>query len=279
MRDRISYSGQMSQLTSRSQWALLILAAANGCFLYLSPGLAEQGYAWAIKPSINAAFMGAGYLAGLLASVLGLYCARRWRSVRALVLPFFGLGVVMTLATALHQERFRWGYWLTWLWTVVYIGIPPVAYYLWRREENHVRPVADEDLGIGSMRAFASFLGAVLLTLACLLFCVPAIVSAVWPWTITPLIARVFAGWHVLMGGVLLWSAFGARRFHELPIPFLTVCSWSLLLGALPFFHAGSLTHAGTAVLFLLLQLVLFVFCGSVALRALRAMRSTGQAL
>jgi hypothetical protein len=277
--DRISYSGQMSRLTSRSQWILLILAAANGGFLYFTPGLAEQGYAWAIKPSINAAFMGAGYLAGLLASVLGLYFARRWRSVRALVVPFFGLGVVMTVATVLHQDRFRWSYALTWLWTIVYVAIPPIAWYLYRREECTPRGSSDEDMGLDSMRAFASLLGSMLLTLACLLFFTPKLVAAFWPWTITPLIARVFAAWHVLMGGVLLWSAFGARRFHELPIPFLTVCTWSLLLAALPFFHGKSLTHASTTIVFLVLQLVLCVFSGSVALRAIRAMRHSGQGL
>jgi hypothetical protein len=279
MRDRISYSGQMSQLTNRSQWILLILAAANGGFLYFTPQLAEQGYAWAIKPSINAAFMGAGYLSGLLASVLGLYYARRWRSVRALVIPFFGLGVVMTIATVIHEDRFRWGYWLTWLWTVVYIAIPPVAAFLYLREERRPRGHADEDAGLNSMRAFASLLGAVLLTLAALLFFIPQLMAAVWPWTITPLIARVFAAWHVLMGGVLLWSAFGARRFHELPIPFLTVCVWSLLLGALPFFHERSVTHASSAIAFIVLQIVLAVFSGSVALRAIRAMRYSGQRL
>jgi hypothetical protein len=279
MHDRVSNAGQMSRLTSRSQWILLILAAANGGFLYFTPGLAEQGYAWAIKPSINAAFMGAGYLAGLLASVLGLYFARRWRSVRALVVPFFGLGVVMTVATALHEDRFRWGYWLTWLWAAVYVAIPPIAALLYCREERAPRGSIAGDMGLDSMRAFASLLGAVLLTLACLLFFTPKLVAAVWPWTITPLLARVFAAWHVLMGGVLLWSAFGARRFHELPIPFLTVCTWSLLLGALPFFHGSSITHLSTTVAFLLLQLVLFVFCGSVALRAIRAMRYSGQNL
>ncbi|HET6340275.1 MAG TPA: hypothetical protein VFG30_44005 [Polyangiales bacterium] len=279
MHDRISHAGQMSRLTSHSQWILLILAAANGGFLYFTPGLAESGYAWAIKPSINAAFMGAGYLAGLLASVLGLYYARRWRSVRALVLPFFGLGVVMTLATVMHEDRFRWGYWLTWLWAAVYVAIPPIAAFLYRREERMPRGSVDQDMGLDSMRAFASLLGAILLTLAALLFFAPKVIAAVWPWTITPLIARVFAAWHVLMGGVLLWSAFGARRFHELPIPFLTVFVWSLLLGALPFFHGPSLTHASATVAFVLLQLVLAVFSGSVALRAIRAMRYSGQAL
>ncbi|HKP59905.1 MAG TPA: hypothetical protein VJV78_24440 [Polyangiales bacterium] len=279
MQDRVSYAGQMSRLTSRSQWILLILAAANGGFLYLVPGRAEQGYAWAIKPSINAAFMGAGYLAGLLAAVLGIYCARRWRSVRALVWPFLGLGVVMSLATVMHQDRFRWSYALTWVWTIVYLGIPPVAYYLWCREERTPREPVDEDLSLNSMRMLACVLGSLLVTLACMLFFAPKLAAAIWPWPITPLIARVFAGWHVLMGGILLWVAFGARRFHELPIPFLTVSSWSLLLCALPVFHYASLTRAGSTALWLVLQLTLFLFSGSVALRALRAMRCNGQAL
>jgi hypothetical protein len=150
---------------------------------------------------------------------------------------------------------------------------------LYLREERRPRGHADEDAGLNSMRAFASLLGAVLLTLAALLFFIPQLMAAVWPWKITPLIARVFAAWHVLMGGVLLWSAFGARRFHELPIPFLTVCIWSLLLGALPFFHERSVTHASSAIAFIALQIVLAVFSGSVALRAIRAMRYSGQRL
>ncbi|HKU39945.1 MAG TPA: hypothetical protein VJR89_17415 [Polyangiales bacterium] len=279
MENRISYAGGMSQVTRRSQWVLLILAAANGGFLYLLPGYAESGYAWAIKPSINAAFMGAGYLAGLLAAVLGIYHARRWRSVRALLWPFLGLGVVMTLATVLHQDRFRWGYSLTWLWTLVYIGIPPAAFALWQREERTPRAPAEEDSGVDSMRALATGLGSALLLLSALLFFAPKLAASFWPWQITPLIARVFAGWHLLMGGILIWVARGARRFHELPIPFSTVGSWSLLLCALPIIHWNSLTRAGSALLWLVFQFTLLVFCAAVTTRAMRAMRCTGQGL
>lgn len=94
MHDRISYSGQMSRLTSRSQWVLLILAAANGGFLYFTPGLAEQGYAWAIKPKINAAFVGAGYLAGLLAFL-----------VLQLVLCVFSGSVALRALQAMKHNR------------------------------------------------------------------------------------------------------------------------------------------------------------------------------
>jgi len=279
MDERISYAGQMSKLTSRAQWILLVLAAANGGFLYFVPTLAERDYAWAIKPPINAAFMGAGYLAGLVAAVLGSYYARRWRSVRVLLWPFVLLGVVMSVATFLHHERFRWSYSLTWLWTIVYLGIPPVALFLWRREEQKPRSLADQDSGLAPMRMAASLLGSALITLSALLFFAPTIAQSVWPWQITPLIARVFAAWHLLMGGILLFSALGARRVHELPIPFFTVFTWSLLLCMLPLLYASNLKPGGTAVGWIGFQLTLLVFCGSVAVRALRAMRAAGQGL
>ena len=51
---------------------LFVLAAANGLFLYFLPGQADTDYAWSIKPPVNAAFIGAGFLAGTLATGLVL---------------------------------------------------------------------------------------------------------------------------------------------------------------------------------------------------------------
>ena len=39
---------------------VLVLAIANGAFLYLVPSRAEPDYAWPIAPPVSAAFMGAG---------------------------------------------------------------------------------------------------------------------------------------------------------------------------------------------------------------------------
>ena len=75
-------------LARASVWLIFILAIANGGFLYLLPSLAKDHYAWPIQPAINAAFMGAGYAAGLVATGLALM-ARRWRSVRTLMPAFF----------------------------------------------------------------------------------------------------------------------------------------------------------------------------------------------
>ncbi|HET8754575.1 MAG TPA: hypothetical protein VFM58_01110, partial [Solirubrobacteraceae bacterium] len=60
--------GRVLPLTRAGIWVLLVLAAANGVFLYLAPALADTDYAWAIKPPVNAMFIGAGFLAGTLAT-------------------------------------------------------------------------------------------------------------------------------------------------------------------------------------------------------------------
>jgi hypothetical protein len=67
--------GAMLVLTRAGIVLLLMLAIANGVFLYFFPAQAGPDYAWAIPP-INAAFMGAGYLAGMAAAALGVFVAR-----------------------------------------------------------------------------------------------------------------------------------------------------------------------------------------------------------
>ena len=41
--------GRVLGLTRAGIWVLLVLAAANGVFLYLAPGLADTDYAWTFK--------------------------------------------------------------------------------------------------------------------------------------------------------------------------------------------------------------------------------------
>ena len=72
--------GRVLPLTRAGVWVLLVLAAANGLFLYFVPARADTDYAWSIKPAVNAAFIGAGFLAGTLATGLVLAFATRWRS-------------------------------------------------------------------------------------------------------------------------------------------------------------------------------------------------------
>src|SRR3954471_3380484 len=102
--------GRTLGLTRAGVWVLFILAGANGVFLYFLPGLADTDYAWAIKPPVNAAFIGAGFLAGTLATGLVLGTAARWRTFSTLPPALWVLASTLLAATIIHADRFKWAY-------------------------------------------------------------------------------------------------------------------------------------------------------------------------
>ena len=124
---------------------LLVLAVANGAFLYLVPARAAGEYAWSINPPICAAFLGAGYLAGTVATALVVFGTRWWRSLRVLPLALAVLSVTLLAATLIHSDRFRWDYAPTWIWVAVYAGVPFALAYLWWEQERAALPEPPAD--------------------------------------------------------------------------------------------------------------------------------------
>jgi hypothetical protein len=92
-------------------------------------------------------------------------------------------------------------------------------------------PDADEldDPGLAVLRPPSWALGVAFAAVGVVLFPAPDWLLEDWPWPITPLIMRVFAGWYLLSAVTLLYSAWSVRRAHEVPIPYTTVATWSLL--------------------------------------------------
>ena len=133
--------GALQPSTRAGVGGLLALAVLNAAFLYFLPARAATGYAWAIRPPISAAFLGAGYLAGVVATALVVLQARRWRSIQPLAVALVTLSVGLLAATLLHADRFRWGYPPTWVWTAVYALAPIGVAVLARRQRAiTVRP-------------------------------------------------------------------------------------------------------------------------------------------
>jgi hypothetical protein len=258
---------------------LFALAIANGFFLYLVPSRAETDYAWAIVPPVSAAFMGAGYLAGAIATGLGVFVARRFGSVRALVPAFCVLGVLLLAATLIHADRFRWDYPPTWIWTAVYAAIPGVATYLALTQRRRA-PVGavSTDPGVASMRTPLVALGLALTAAAVALYIAPDALLERWPWEITPLLARVFGSWYALAGITLFLAGATARRPHELPIACATMAAWSALLLALPALYSESI-DTSTALFWpwLGLHAVVLAVCGFGTLLASRRMRASAE--
>jgi hypothetical protein len=253
---RRSSPGSLLGLSRAGVVVLLVLAAANGAFLYLLPSRAEPDYAWAIVPPINAAFLGAGYLAGTVATGLVVFATRSWRSLRVLPLPLVVLAVGLLAATVMHADRFRWGYAPTWVWTGVYAGVPFVVAYLWRRQERDAPPAPPAHPGLRPLRIASAVIGALVLAGSAALHVAPATVGELWPWPLTPLLGRAVASWYALIGTALVVCAWSLRRPSEALIPYATLLAWSLLLLALPVLHAGDLA-GGALAPWVALQVVL----------------------
>jgi hypothetical protein len=258
---------------------VLVLAIANGTFLYLLPARAEPDYAWPIAPPVSAAFMGAGYLAGFVAAALALR-ARYWRSVHSLVWPLATLSAGMLAATLIHADRFRWEHPPAWGWTVVYAAIPPGAAFLWQRQARATAARPPPDARLGLIRALSWPLGALFALLGAVLLVAPQTLVDDWPWQLTPLLGRAFGSWYLLIGMLLLFAAATGARPHELVIPYAVVGTWSVLVLLVPLLHGSDVQDRGAnLVLGLGVHAVALVLSTAGLVQVLRMVRREGERL
>jgi len=169
--------------------------------LFFAPGSSGQRFAWEIKPDLTAMFMGAGYLGGawFFANVL---FGRRWHRV-GLGFPSVSVfTVTMLLATILHWARFDINRFPFQLWLALYIVTPLVVPALWllNRRADPGTPEPGDLAVPGFVRRGYGLLGIGLLAVVVIGFLAPDLFIAVWPWKLTPLTARVVAGWGSLLG-------------------------------------------------------------------------------
>ncbi len=259
---------------------LLVLAVANGAFLYLVPARAAGEYAWAINPPICAAFLGAGYLAGTVATALVVFGTRWWRSLRVLPPALAVLSVTLLAATLIHSDRFRWDYAPTWIWVAVYAGVPFALAYLWWEQERAALPEPPADPRLSGVRTASAMLGGLALAVGALLFVLPAAGADLWPWPLTPLLARATGAWYLMVGTALLACAVSLRRPHEAVIPYATLLAWSGLLLGLVVLHGDDLTRTGAPLVAWVLGQVALVGLSAWALAgALPTMRRNYETL
>jgi hypothetical protein len=270
-------AGRILQSTRVGVWVLFILALANGVFLYFLPGSAETDYAWSIVPPVNGAFIGAGFLAGTLATGLVLFAATRWRSLEALPPALWVLATTLLVATLIHNDRFKWDYAPTWLWLIVYAGVPFVLPVLVLRQRRVAEPEPPADPGLSLVRGMSAVGGVLLLVGAAALYIAPVEVGEHWPWALTPLLGRAVAAWYAMVGTMLVSCAWQLRRSTEAVIPYGTLAAWCLLLLALPLLHSADVdTEGGAFVAWLVVMVALLALAVLALARSLPRLRDQG---
>jgi hypothetical protein len=206
--------------------------------LYFFPEETGRRFAWEIRPAMTAIWMGAGYLGGAY-FFLRVLLGGRWSHVAA---GFWGVTAftwAMLLATVLHWSRFDLGHLPFQIWLVLYVVTPflvPLVWWLNRTDHDDAGDGDGDDVVVpAAARAGMAAVGVFMLASFAITFIAPQLAIDFWPWTLTPLTARIMGGWFALMGAGSLalaresrWSAW---RYEVESIIFV----WHalVLLGAL----------------------------------------------
>ncbi|MDH4143504.1 MAG: hypothetical protein OEV61_12925 [Chloroflexota bacterium] len=180
--------------------------------LWVFPAETGRFFSWPVKPSMSAMMLGATYLGG--AWFFGrVVMARSWHTVTLGFLPVTAFAAILGVATVLHWPAFTAGHPSFFLWTVLYVTLPFVLPIVWWRNAAHDPGWAAEDREpVGDvLRLVVGGLGMVLLTTALILVIAPDALIPTWPWTLTPLTARVLGAMFALSGVVGLEIALDRR--------------------------------------------------------------------
>ena len=191
--------------------AILIPALIVLCGL---PDRTAELWAWTFKPDMTAIFMGSGYGAGAY-FFTRVATARQWHTVSVGVLSAALFAALMLVVTLIHYDRFNHGdapflaAFAFYGWVVVYIAAPPLVGWLWLRNQRldpRVRAPGDPVVPRAAILV-ARLVGGCAVLAAAVFLISPSTAIDVWPWTLTPLTARVLACFIAQVGiGALLLS-------------------------------------------------------------------------
>ena len=172
-----------------------------------APADTASNFAWPIQPVVMAAVFGAFYVAVAPTFVLAVR-AKRWEMVRVFVLPGVVFTTALLVATIIHWEKFSVGTAPFNLWLASYVLPPPIylAAFLWhqRRATTSTATSTSDNPLPTVLRRMLVVLGGLLTAEAVFAFVSPSYLADEFPWTLTPLTARVLCGFLLLVSTLLL---------------------------------------------------------------------------
>jgi hypothetical protein len=199
--------------------AVIFFLADAVQLLLLLPDRTGELFAWAINPQVTSFVLAAAYVAGAY-FFIRVVMVDSWHRVAA------GFPAVIVFvwgaagATALHLDRFIHDGLSFAAWAAIYaiapVGLPLL--YLARRRAARVVPLADTAMPARARMLLGGVGGAVVLA-ALLAFALPQATIDVWPWTVTPLTARIVATVMALFGSLWVSVALsGGKTAARIPL-------------------------------------------------------------
>lgn len=197
-------------LTFYSRFILFVLVLPllfiAGIQLFILSNQTETYFAWTFSAPISAAFLGAGYWSAMSHAYLGLR-AKAWAYVRTSMPAALTATTLLTITTFLHIDKFHLNSpllitrFVTWVWIVVYIAVPPILAIAWIIQSRLPGATARGQNPLPAwMRGGFAILSIFALLTGLSLFLAPAAISNIWAWPAPPLAARAVSSWLTAFG-------------------------------------------------------------------------------
>jgi hypothetical protein len=202
---------QILPLTRWVSAAIIPFLVVAFAVLYPFPGDTGRLFAWPVKPAVTPMILGSVYLGGAYFFARAA-TARQWHTVKGGFIPVGTFATLMGVATIAHWGKFSHSHPAFWLWAGLYFTTPFLVFCLWWANRRHDVPATGADLLLpaGASRVIAAA-GALSAATAVFLFAFPGPAAKIWPWTLTPLTARVLGAIFAL--GVAGLGALADRRW------------------------------------------------------------------
>jgi amino acid transporter len=220
---------------------------------------------------LTAAFLGAAYWSSCVLELLAGR-ERLWSNARSTVpavIVFTALTLIITLVHIdrlhfnAHEAVTRVG---TWFWLAVYTIVPVIMSVFWLRQIRAPggEPRREQQIPNG-MRALLITLALVMVLFGIGMLLVPALMIALWPWTLTPLTGRAIGAWLVGLGLAVGNSVAenDLRRSRNVSVGAVVFCILQALALAR---YPGEVQWDGPKIWIYLLFLVTFFICALVGL-------------
>lgn len=242
---------------SRNRWialvqiVLIINAVPAFVVLSLAPGKTEDLFVWTVRPEASAHLLAAMYGNAALLTVFTL-ASSVWGEIRVAFVVFAVFAVSATIVTFFHLDpflahpRYFFVYWL-----VNYFFLFLVTPYVFVREErSHGGKLRVERPLPGKMRVagFAAMIACLAVGVAMLVG--PSFVNDLWPWPMSPLVARIIGVWTTALSAAFAWALWDGDRARARPI-FDQALPTALLIAIVPILHRTEMVReAGKYLLF-----------------------------
>lgn len=171
--------------------AAALLVAVLGLF---APQSLAAIFTWLTLPPLHARFVGAIYLFGAL-YIAGCLLACSQAEVRP-AFPMIGIWTGMLfIISLLHLEAFDFSQLPVWIWFASYLIYPIIAVRMTLKYSRRNTPDDIQERTLpGWAAGFLMGQGVIVTLLAVMLFIFPSLMSSLWPWKVTPLLAQMYAG-------------------------------------------------------------------------------------